>query len=85
MSALIAILFFVCLSCFLVLFGLAALFFLLRGSVKSQYWRGSGRVDADVIDAEYTVAEPIEGDDDDIITIEALPVPEYDESPKTKP
>ena len=85
MSFLIALCFFGFLSCFLVLFAFAALLFLLKGSFKFHYWSSSGQATDDIIDAEYTVAEPIEVDDDGIITIEALPVPDYEETPKSRP
>ena len=72
MTAVSAILFFICLSFLIVIFGLLALVLLLRKSITVTTFRQ--RSDADVIEAEYTLQTPI--DDDDIIDAEVYEVPD---------
>ena len=72
MTAVSAILFFICLSFLIVIFGLLALVLLLRKSITVTTLRQQS--DGDVIDAEYTLQTPI--DDDDIIDAEVYEVPD---------
>ncbi|HEY51974.1 MAG TPA: hypothetical protein G4N94_00775 [Caldilineae bacterium] len=76
MNPITAILFFICLSFLIVIFGLAALVLLLRNSIKITTHRR--RADADVIEAEYTLQAPLDDDGLDEIesyqVIDALPV-----------
>lgn len=70
MNPITAILFFICLSFLIVIFGLVALVLLLRKSIKLTTYRR--RADADVIEAEYTLQSPL--DDDGIIEVESYRV-----------
>ncbi len=72
MTAITAILFFICLSFLIVIFGLLALVLLLRKSITVTTFRQ--RTDADVIEADYTLQSPL--DDDDVIDVEAYEVTE---------
>ena len=67
MNPITAILFFICLSFLIVIFGLIALVLLLRKGLNISTYRQ--RPDVDVIDAEYTLQSPM--DDDDVIEIES--------------
>ncbi len=67
MNPITAILFFICLSFLIVIFGLIALVLLLRKGLTITTYRQ--RSDADVIEAEYTLQSPV--DDDDIIEVES--------------
>ena len=66
MNPITAILFFICLSFLIVIFGLVALVLLLRKGLTITTFRQ--RPDDDVIEAEYTLQSPM--DDDDVIEIE---------------
>jgi len=70
MTAITAILFFICLSFLIVIFVLLALVLLLRKSITITTFRQ--RQDADVIETDYTVQSL--ADDDDIIEVEAYEV-----------
>ncbi len=72
MNPITAILFFICLSFLIVIFGLIALVLLLRKGLTITTFRQ--RPDDDVIEAEYTLQPPM--DDDDVIEIEPLHVTE---------
>ena len=67
MNPITAILFFICLSFLIVIFGLIALVLLLRKGLTITTFRQ--QPDDDVIEAEYTLQSPM--DDDDIIEIES--------------
>ena len=71
MNPITAILFFICLSFLIVIFGLAALVLLLRNSIKITTYRYRHQTDAnaDVIEAEYTLQAPLA--DEDIIEIDS--------------
>jgi hypothetical protein len=72
MNPITAILFFICLSFLIVIFGLAALVLLLRNSLKITTYRYRRQANANVIEAEYTLQTPL--DDDDLIEIDAYQV-----------